>query len=94
MVQVTMMTPAKLRKPGVMTHFFMSWIEATEDCSGALRAMMTDPTMQLKQPTLPTKLRRSFRKIPDRIAQITTESAPMGVTRMASVKAYATKLQT
>ena len=89
-----MMTPAKLRKPGAITHFFMSWMEATADCSGALRAMMTDPTMQLKQPTLPTKLRRSLRKMEERMAQMTTERAPMGVTRIASVKAYATRLHT
>ena len=89
-----MMTPAKLRKPGMMTQCFMSWMEATDDCSGALRAMMTDPTMQLKHPTLPTKLSRSLRNMEERMAQMTTDRAPMGVTRMASVKAYATRLHT
>jgi len=54
--------------------------------------MTTDPMMQLKQPTFPTKLKRSFKNIVDSIAQITTERAPMGVTRIASVKAYATRL--
>lgn len=93
-VQPTMTTPAYDRNPGAMTSFFMSWIVATADCSGALMTMTTDPTMQLKQPTLPTKLRRSLRNMADRIAVTTTDRAPMGVTKMASTKAYATKLQT
>ncbi len=69
-------------------------MRATDDCSGAFTAMTTDPMMQLKQPTLPTKLNRSFKNIVDNIAHITTERAPMGVTRIASVKAYATRLLT
>lgn len=77
-----------------MTNFFISWMVATADCSGALMTITTDPMMQLKQPTLPTKDSLSLRKIADRMAVITTDSAPMGVTRMASTKAYATKLHT
>jgi len=67
-------------------------MRATDDCSGAFTAITTDPMMQLKQPTFPTKLKRSFKNIVDSIAHMTTERAPMGVTRMASVKAYATRL--
>ncbi len=36
---------------------------------------------------LTKKVRDSLRKKCERIAQMTTESAPIGVTRMASVKA-------
>lgn len=50
-------------------------------------AMITEPIMQLTQPTLPTKLSRSLRKIADRIVVTTTDRAPRGVTRMASTKA-------
>ena len=67
-------------------------MRATDDCSGAFTAITTDPMMQLKQPTFPTKLKRSFKNMVDSIAHMTTERAPMGVTRMASVKAYATRL--
>lgn len=56
-------------------------------------AITTDPIIHEKQPTLPTKLSRSFRKIADKIVVITTDSAPSGVTKIASTKAYATKLQ-
>lgn len=65
----------------------MSWMLDTADCCGALRAMMMEPMMQLTQPILPTKLKRSLRKMADRMAATTTVRAPMGVTRMASTKA-------
>jgi hypothetical protein len=66
---------------------------AAEDSEGAFMTMTTDPIMHRKHPTFPTMLNRSFRKIADRIVVITTDSAPNGVTRIASTKAYATKLQ-
>lgn len=43
--------------------------------------------MHKKQATFPTMLSRSFRKMADKTVQMTTDSAPKGVTRMASVKA-------
>lgn len=43
--------------------------------------------MHKKQATLPTMLSRSFKKMADRTVVMTTDSAPSGVTRMASVKA-------
>lgn len=54
--------------------------------------MIIAPRIHRKQPTLPTKLRRSLRKMLLPIAAITTLNAPKGVTKIASVKAYATKL--
>jgi hypothetical protein len=41
--------------------------------------------MQSAQPILPKKERYSLRKMEARMAEITTERAPSGVTRMASV---------
>lgn len=76
-----------------MTKCCISWILLTEDCCGAFMAITIDPMIHEKQPTLPTKLSRSFRKIADKIVVITTDSAPSGVTKIASTKAYATKLQ-
>jgi len=66
---------------------------AAEDSEGAFITMTTDPIMHKKHPTFPTILKRSFRKIADRIVVMTTDKAPRGVTRIASTKAYATKLQ-
>lgn len=45
---------------------------------------MVAPRMQSKQPSLPKNVRRSLRKIDERIAQITTERAPIGVTEVRS----------
>lgn len=56
-------------------------------------AMITEPTMHWKHPIHPKKDNFSFRNIEESIAQMTTESAPIGVTIMASTKAYAPKLQ-
>ena len=74
------------------TNFCISCMFATDDSWGALRAMTTAPTMHRKQAILPIMLRRSLRKIAERIAVTTTVTAPRGVTRMASVKARAAKL--
>jgi hypothetical protein len=76
-----------------MTKCCISWMLATDDSWGAFITMTTDPTMHKKQETLPTMLKRSLRKMAERIVVMTTDSAPSGVTRIASVKAYATKLQ-
>lgn len=46
--------------------------------------MMTAPITHWKQPTLPTKLRRSLRNIADNTVVMTTLRAPKGVTRIAS----------
>ena len=81
------MTPVNVKNPGVTTKSFISWMFETAEFSGAFMAMTTDPIMQLKHPTLPTKLRRSFRKIADKMVVMTTERAPRGVTRMASTNA-------
>ena len=54
---------------------------------------MTLPMIQPKQPILPTKLNRSFRKMALKMVVMTTLKAPSGVTSMASVNEYATKLQ-
>jgi hypothetical protein len=66
---------------------------AAEDSEGAFITMTTDPMMHRKHPTFPTILNRSFRNIADRTVVMTTDKAPNGVTRIASTKAYATKLQ-
>lgn len=60
---------------------------ATGEFSGALRTMTTDPTMHRKQATLPTMLSLSFKNIADNTVAMTTDSAPSGVTRIASVNA-------
>lgn len=70
-----------------MTNVCISWMLATEDDSGAFMTMTTEPTIHRKQATLPTMLRRSLRKMADRTVVMTTERAPSGVTKMASVKA-------
>lgn len=44
-------------------------------------------TMHRKQPHQPKKVRVSLRNIEDKIAHMTTESAPRGVTMMAGMKA-------
>lgn len=87
MADPTRMTPVYDKNPGVMTYFCICWILATEDSCGAFMTMTTEPTIQRKQATLPTRLRRSFRKMADRTVVMTTDSAPSGVTKMASVKA-------
>lgn len=60
---------------------------ATALCAGAFNGMMIDPRMHMPHPILPTKDSRSFRKIAERMVVMTTDKAPRGVTRMASVKA-------
>ena len=77
-----------------MTKCCISCIVAAEDCAGAFMTITTEPIIQTKHPILPTKLNRSFRKMADRMVVMTTDNAPKGVTKMASTKAYATKLQT
>jgi hypothetical protein len=46
-------------------------------------------TMQRKQPIHPKNVRVSLRNREERIAQMTTDRAPIGVTTTASTKAYA-----
>lgn len=87
MTDPTMMTPAYERKPGVMKKSLISEMSATLLVCGAFITMTTEPTMHRKHATLPTILRRSFKKMADRTVVITTDSAPRGVTRMASTKA-------
>lgn len=70
-----------------MTKCFISCIVAAEDCSGAFMTMTMEPIMQTKHPVFPTKLSRSFKKMADKMVVITTDSAPNGVTRMASTNA-------
>lgn len=45
--------------------------------------------MQRKQPIHPKNVRVSLRNREERMAQITTDRAPIGVTTTASTKAYA-----
>lgn len=92
-IETKMITPAYDRNEGVMTYICISWMFATDDSVGALRTMMTAPTMQRKQATLPIKLSLSFKKKAESTVAITTDIAPRDVTRIASVKAYATKLR-
>ena len=87
MTEPTIITPVYERKPGVMTKSCISSALATDDVSGAFKTMTTDPTMHRKQATLPTTLSRSLRKMADKTVVMTTDRAPRGVTRMASVKA-------
>jgi hypothetical protein len=47
---------------------------------GPLTAMIVAPRTHRKQPTFPKKLNRSFKKIDDNTAEMTTDRAPMGVT--------------
>jgi hypothetical protein len=54
--------------------------------------MMTEPRIARAQDILPTKLKRSFKKMALKIVVMTTERAPRGVTRMASTNMYAAKL--
>jgi len=70
-----------------MTKCCISWMFATEDSCGAFITMTTEPTMHRKHATLPTMLSLSLRKMADSIVVMTTDRAPRGVTRMASVKA-------
>lgn len=70
-----------------MTKCCICCIFATDDSAGAFMTMTTEPTMQRKHETLPTMLRRSLRKMAERTVVMTTERAPSGVTRIASVKA-------
>lgn len=43
------------------------------------RAMIIEPTIHREQPTHPKNVNFSFRKMEDRTAQMTTDSAPSGV---------------
>ena len=45
-----------------------------------LRHMSNTPTMHKKQPIQPKNVSVSFKNIDDRIAHITTDNAPSGVT--------------
>lgn len=47
---------------------------------GPLTAIIVAPRTHRKHPTLPKKLSRSFKKMDDRTAEITTDKAPIGVT--------------
>lgn len=50
----------------------------------AFITMTTEPTIHENQATLPTMLNHSLRNMADRTLVMTTDSAPIGVTRMAS----------
>lgn len=56
--------------------------------------MIVDPKMHNTHPSHPNRLNFSCKKIEDRIAETTTDRAPMGVTSTASVKEYATRFNT
>jgi hypothetical protein len=61
-------TLPKTRKPGARNSFWNSLMVVTLCSAGPFNAMMVAPTMQRKQPTLPKSVRRSFRKMEDRMA--------------------------
>ena len=83
----TMQIPTQVRKPGAMKKCWYRRMSPPIFCSGALIAMITEPTTQRKHPILPNRVSFSFRKMDESTAHTTTESAPMGVTSTASAKA-------
>ena len=67
------------RKPGERNSFLNSAIFVTLCSSGALRARMEAPRIHWIDPIQPKRDSFSFRMMWDRIADITTDNAPMGV---------------
>lgn len=80
------------RKPGAKKSFLNCSISPGVCSCGPLRAMIVETIIQRAQPSHPKKVSFSLRKMEDRMAHITTDSAPIGVTISASTNAYATKL--
>jgi hypothetical protein len=92
---------AQTRNPGERNNFLNPSIVVTLCCSGAFSARIVAPIIHKTQPIHPylsagrvgekggrTKsVRLSFRKKCDSMAEMTTERAPIGVTRIASVNA-------
>jgi hypothetical protein len=74
-----MRTEMYARNPGARNNFWNSLICPTVCSLGPLSAIITDPIIHSAQPSQPKKLSFSFRKKDERIAQMTTESAPSGV---------------
>ena len=94
MSEATTHIPSHVRKPGAINKCSYLRMFPLTFCSGALMAIMTEPTTQRKHPTLPNRVRCSCKKIADKIAHTTTDKAPMGVTSTASANMYATKFST
>ena len=72
------------RKPTDKNSFWNSIMVLTVFSFGPLSAIITEPTIQRKHPIQPKNVRDSLRNMDDRIAQITTDKAPRGVTTTAS----------
>jgi hypothetical protein len=81
--------PIQTRKPTERASFWNASIVRGVASSGPFRAMIVEPMIHSPQPTFPKKDRYSLRKMEARMALMTTERAPRGVTRIASVKEYA-----
>ena len=83
---------AYARKVGREASAASSATPLTRLSSGALRTIVTLPTMQRRHPSQPNRFRRSLRTWCASTALTMMLSAPSGVTRMAGAKAYAAKL--
>jgi len=105
---MTMHSEPHTRNPGERNSFLKAAMVVTLCCSGAFKARMVAPIMHNMQPIQPChvsatpplrqrkhtkKLRDSFKKKWERMAQMTTDKAPIGVTRIASVKALESEYQ-
>ena len=72
------------RKPGERNSFLKSAMFVTLCSSGAFRARMEAPRIHWMDPTQPKRESFSLRMKWDRMADITTDNAPMGVCREVS----------
>lgn len=101
--EATIHSEAHTRNPGAKNSFLNSLMVVTLRCSGTLSARSVAPMTQRAQPIQPCtiqlvssppylgqltkKFNDSFKKKCESTAQMTTDNAPIGVTRIASVKA-------
>lgn len=76
---VAMRTPPNARNQGARNSFLNASMVETDCSCGPLSAMITAPRMHCVQPIQPKSVSFSLRKKCERMAQMTTESAPSGV---------------
>jgi len=78
-IEATIAADPHDRKPGARNNFLNSTIFVTLCSSGALRARMEAPRIHWMEPIQPKRDNFSLRTMWDRMAEITTDNAPMGV---------------
>lgn len=78
-IEDTIATDPQDRNPGARNNFLKSAMFVTLCSSGAFRARMEAPRIHWMDPIQPKRDSFSLRTMWDRMADITTDNAPMGV---------------